>query len=480
MIIGEMAIGKRFRPDMLVTRLLEAGRGRILAAALITTAAVALADWRVGNLSLGGLYLIPMLLAATILSPRAIVLYAILCAALKCAFDDSHFLVEYAVRFFGSLFSYVISGLFVVEVIRNREMALRHLGQITHEQRLRNVAQERLKTFVESSPAAILTLNSEGIVIAANHAAHVLFGLGAEQTLEGRSVKPYMPVLTDALRIGAGREALRTAAQAQGRKENGTIFLSDVWFSTYATREGTQLAAIVVDSSEEMRNREELQVQQLTANSRLVVAAVLHEIRNFCGAISVVYSNLKERSAPCRVEEIQGLETLVKGLGRVASLELYGKGQSAIEEVPLQQVLDDLRIVIEPNWSEIDGSVSWNVPDSSIRVLADRYGLMQVFMNLAQNSHRAVQTGAVRSLTITVAPNGKRVLVTFRDTGCGIADPGHLFQPFQPGADVTGLGLFISRVILRNYGGELRYAPVEQGCSFVVDLPYAGMVKASV
>ena len=56
-----------------------------------------------------------------------------MCAVLKCAFDDSHFLVEYVVRFFGSLFSYVISGLFVVEVIRNREMALRHLGQITHD-----------------------------------------------------------------------------------------------------------------------------------------------------------------------------------------------------------------------------------------------------------------------------------------------------------------------------------------------------------
>ena len=153
-----------------------------------------------------------------------------------------------------------------------------------------------------------------------------------------------------------------------------------------------------------MRNREELQVQQLSTNSRLVAAAVLHEIRNFCGAISVVYSNLKERSSPCRVEEIQGLETLINGLGRVASLELYGKGQSTIEEVPLQQVLDDLRIVIEPNWHDSDGCVTWNVPDSNVRVLADRYGLMQVFMNLAQNSHRAVQASAVRRLTITVAP----------------------------------------------------------------------------
>ena len=474
MIIESMAtaaVGERFDVQKGVQILLNTGRGRMLAGIAIAIPAIAWIDWHWISISLGGLYIFPMLVAATIFSSRGTVALAVLCAVLRCCFDDSHFYYVYAVRFATSFVTYVISGLFVVAVMRNREMALEHLSLITREQRLRNEAQERLKTLIESSPAAILTLNQQGVVLAANHAANVLFGLEEDRTLEGYSIKPYMPVLIEALRLGTGGEAFRTSAQSQGRRQNGELFLADLWFSTYSTADGMQLAAIVVDSSEEMRDREEENVRQLSNHSRLVAAAVLHEVRNLCSAISVVYSNLKERNEPCRVEEIQGLEALITGLSRVASLELYGRERGSLEGVPLQQVLDDLRIIIEPSWHEIGGSVCWKVPDSTVRVLADRYGLMQVFLNLVQNSHRAVQASPVRNLCIRVEMGKERAVLQFEDTGCGVRDPQRLFQPFQHGADVTGLGLFISRVLVRSYGGELRFQPVETGSSFVIELP---------
>lgn len=478
MIIGDMAtaaVSERFTVQKGVQVLLNTSRGRVLAGIAVAIPAIAYIDWHWISISLGGLYIFPMLFAATVLSSRATVGLALLCAILRCCFDDSHFAYQYAIRFSTSFATYVISGLFIVAVMRKREMALEHLALITREQRLRNEAQERLKTLVESSPAAILTLNQKGIVLAANHAANVLFGLEGDRTLEGLSIRPYMPVLTEAVRLGTGGKALRTSAQSQGRRQNGEIFLADLWFSTYPTGDGTQLAAIVVDSSEEMRDREQENLRQLSNHSRLVAAAVLHEVRNLCSAISVVYANLKDRNEPCRVEEIQGLEALITGLSRVASLELYGRERGSLEGVPLQQVLDDLRIIIEPSWQEIGGSVFWKVPDSTLRVLADRYGLMQVFLNLAQNSHRAVQASAARNLSIRVETCNQRAVLRFEDTGCGVRDPQRLFQPFQQGADVTGLGLFISRVLVRSYGGELRFQPVETGSSFVIELPlFAG------
>lgn len=464
----------------IVPRLLNAGKYRVLTGTFLVIALIAFIDWRVGNnLSLGGFYILPMLLAATVLPPNAIVALAFSCALLRVSFGDSRLPVQYGLHFVFSSVTYMFSGLFVVAVIRNREMALQHLAQITREQRLRNEAQERLRILVESSPAAILTLDEQGTVLAANRAADMLFGLEADFKMEGRSIKPYMPVLSEVLRLGARSKLFHTAAEAQGRKENGELFLADLWFSTYVSREGTQLAAIVVDASEEMRDREQQNVRNLSTSSRLVVAAVLHEIRNLCSAISVVYSNLKERDSPCRVEDIQGLETLVRGLSRVASLELYGREHEVLEDIPLQQLLDELSIIIEPNWQEIGGTISWTVPEATVRVLADRYGLMQVFLNLAQNSHRAVQAGSARKLAIQVAVSGKRAMITFGDTGCGIADPRHLFQPFQQGADVTGLGLFISRALVRSYGGELRFQPQAEGCSFTVELPVTSVRRAN-
>ena len=47
----------------------------------------------------------------------------------------------------------------------------------------------------------------------------------------------------------------------------------------------------------------------------------------------------------------------------------------------------------------------------------------------------------------------------FEDSGPGIAAPERLFQPFQQGAEGTGLGLYISRAVLRSYGGDLRFEP---------------------
>jgi signal transduction histidine kinase len=51
-----------------------------------------------------------------------------------------------------------------------------------------------------------------------------------------------------------------------------------------------------------------------------------------------------------------------------------------------------------------------------------------------------------------------------------VLHPEHLFRPFQQEAQRTGLGLFLSRAIMRACRGELRYKPVPGGASFVVEM----------
>jgi len=76
-------------------------------------------------------------------------------------------------------------------------------------------------------------------------------------------------------------------------------------------------------------------------------------------------------------------------------------------------------------------------------VLAERHGLLQTFLNLSKNSHRAVEDRPVRELAIAVSTSGNMACIRFQDTGTGVADPNRLFKPFQPGADGAGLGLFV-------------------------------------
>ena len=449
-----------------------AGRGRILSLAAAMVAIIAVSDWWIGlNISLGALYVVPMILAALALPTRPLIGTAFICAIFRMLFDSPGSTLEAVLRFVLALVAYASVGLFVSALLRNQQQTIDHLGTIRQEHQLRTQAEQQLKALVESSPAAILTLDSRGVVLAANNSAANLFGLEPNESMEGLSIEEYLPVLREALLLDASVEPFRTAAQSQGRRRNGEIFLADIWFSTYAGPEGKRLAAIVVDSSEEMREREEQSLRQLSTGSRILASAVLHEVRNLCGAFSVIYSNLKQRGEACRIEDLEGLDNLVQGLARVTSLELQRKEPEVLEAVSIQRLLDDLRIVIEPNWKDIDGRTRWQLPEQMPRIVADRHALLQVFLNLAQNSHRAVQESEIRELTIGVTLDRQRILIRFQDTGPGVSDPKMLFQPFQHGAASTGLGLYISRALLRSFGGELKYEPAATGACFLVEVP---------
>jgi PAS domain S-box-containing protein len=450
--------------DRILLFLLSAGNAKVLPIALVMIVTIAIADWQVGlDISLGILYIVPMVLGAIVLRTKWVVLLAILCAALRSVFDSPHSQVETALRFVFATAAYTTAGLFIAAVMRNRE-----------EQARRAEAEEQLKTLAESSPAGILTLDSRGVVLAANGALQELFGLTSGESLKGRNISHFLPLLVDALQVDTGASPFRTAAQAQGKRQNGELFLADIWFSTYLSPKGRRLAAIVIDSSEEMRHREEQNLRQLRLNSRIMAGAMLHEIRNLCSAISVLYANAGGRSDVAPAPELQGLDQLVKGLSRIASLDLKPVEQGALETVSLNDVLSDFRIITEPSWSEADATILWSIPADTPKVLADRQGLLQVLLNLAQNSLRAVQSCAERTLAVSVSVSPDKVSVRLQDSGPGVRDPQNLFQPFQPGAASTGLGLYISRSLLRSYGGDLRFDPQDRGAAFVLELARAG------
>jgi signal transduction histidine kinase len=247
-----------------------------------------------------------------------------------------------------------------------------------------------------------------------------------------------------------------------------------MWFSTYRTSQGSRLAAMVVDTSEDLRNREEFSLHQLLAASRILVGAVSHEVRNVCGAIAVVHESLARNSALADNKDFEALGTLILALEKIAALELRQTAYQAAR-VDLPAVLEELRIVIEPALREEDVAVAWDIQPGLPAVWADRQSLMQVFLNLTKNSQRAMLDQPVRALKITARAEGQRIVVRVQDTGGGVSHPERLFRPFQSGAQATGLGVYLSRAFMRSFHGELRYESGQRpggsgGATFVVEL----------
>jgi len=321
---------------------------------------------------------------------------------------------------------------------------------------------------VDSSPAAIITTSSDGCVLLANDAAHRLFGLRLG-TLPGQTIRDYLPALVNVPSLDSSRQVFRTAMQCRGRRADGEVFQADVWFSTYVTSAGPRLAAMVLDTSEDLRTHEESSLHQILASSRIMVAAMSHEVRNVCGAIALVHENLSRSGKLKENKDFETLGTLVLALERVAAMDLR-QSTSHATAVEVQTLLDELRIVIEGGLRDSGVTTRWEMEPDLPPVWADRQSVMQVFLNLAKNSERAMENQERKELTVTALREGSGVAIRFHDTGHGVTYPDRLFHPFQSDAESTGLGLYLSRAFMRSFKGDLHYEPQPLGATFVVEL----------
>jgi PAS domain S-box-containing protein len=208
--------------------------GVLVASGLSVLAIAALDWWTKPYFSMGFLYLFPIMLAAGFLPRWAIVALGVACALLSERFsnlDPS----DSTIRLMFETLALCGCGLFTSEVLRNRRLSLS--------------SQERLRVLVETSPAAIVTIDERGFIELANRAATELM-VPRDGHLIGYPIAAFLPELHHALRW-EDRPQFRTSMQCRGQRGNGETFLADVWFSTYKDGTTPKLAAIIADVSEE-------------------------------------------------------------------------------------------------------------------------------------------------------------------------------------------------------------------------------------
>lgn len=188
--------------------------------------------WTKPYVALGFLYLFPLVLAAAFLPRRAIAILAVICAALAELFSS---LEPSFVRLTFEALALAGCGLFVGELVRNRRLDLE--------------SQTRLKTLVETSPAAIVTVDGQGFIEIANRAAVELLAPRVGDLI-GYPIAAFLPELHHALRWEEAPQ-FRASMQCRGHRGNGEPFYADVWFSTYQEGRSPHLAAIIARISQD-------------------------------------------------------------------------------------------------------------------------------------------------------------------------------------------------------------------------------------
>jgi PAS domain S-box-containing protein len=368
-------------------------------------------------------------------------------------------------------------GLYSREIFVHRRQEQESRQRIEKEVAARREAEEQLQFLIQSSPVAVLVMSARGEILTGNSAADYLFRVGAGE-LVGKNISRYIPALGRVPSWEDTEQAFRTEMQCRGKRDDGEIFLANVFFSTYKTAMGPRLAALVVDASEDLRDRAEYSFEQLMAGSRILVGAVSHELGNVCSAIAVIYENLARSADLAKNQDFEALGALVEALNKIASFELRKSiGGFDAKIIDLAEILDEARIVLEPYCAESDIELRWDIPEKLPAVRTDPHSLLQVLLNLTKNSRRALEGANLKRIDVSVAVGNEIASIRVCDTGPGIARTEKLFQPLQKGAEAAGLGLFLSRAFMRSFGGDLRHEPDAPGCCFVIELAIGGITS---
>lgn len=257
---------------------------------------------------------------------------------------------------------------------------------------------------------------------------------------------------------------------------------------------------IVKDLTRIKTMMEQLAASEKMASVGQMAAGVAHEINTPLGVI-LGYSQLMMDDFSPESDQGQNLaiiERQTKACRKIVAdlLKFSRQSESAREDISINEILMDVIAVTQHSLNMDHINVHQDFAPDLPLIVGDTERLRQVFVNLVNNAHHAMEKQGSGELTMITRfdPITHEVVATVRDTGHGIPDKirAKIFDPFFTTKSVgkgTGLGLSVSYGIIQGHGGRIEVeSPVTdrqsgekvQGTAFHVKIPAALVEPASI
>jgi signal transduction histidine kinase len=224
---------------------------------------------------------------------------------------------------------------------------------------------------------------------------------------------------------------------------------------------------------------------QLAQNEKL--ASLGESVAQVANQIKKAMAVIRERSQilTARPDSESRIQSMAGKIGKYAHRtdDLVENMLRFAQETPLQLAPVEVKSLLESTLQLGRTSKLANVQVSLIQredvpyVLGDSSQLLHVFLQIITNAVDALQETNGGTLEILVASIGTHVRIEFSDSGAGIKEPEHVFEPFyttKPVGKGTGLGLSTCYGIIQKHQGEIAcHNRPEGGAVFTVLLPVA-------
>jgi PAS domain S-box-containing protein len=358
--------------------------------------------------------------------------------------------------------------------------------------------QPILPQLIDSLDEAVLVVNHERRIVAANRRYVDVFGLRGTVCSEEQCPDRAFPAspddpggcgACDVLETHQPTRRLRLVPDAKGTKRR--------WEGTMSPVMGpggdvTHVVEVWRDVSERTRLESQLSHSERLASLGILAAGVAHEMNNPLASVLVAVESVQRRLAagrevegPCSpdpeiVELLEVMERETRRCREISDkLTLLAQPYTGPSTwVDLNQAVHDtltlLRYILKQQGVEAGTELEASLPT----IWARESGMRSVCMNLMLNAVQAMPTGG--TLLVRTKRVDQRVVLEVADTGPGIA-PEHLdriWDPFfttKPPGSGTGLGLSITQRIVTRHGGRIGAENRgEGGARFTVELPVTG------
>jgi PAS domain S-box-containing protein len=368
----------------------------------------------------------------------------------------------------------------------------------------------KLEAILNTAVAAIVTIDSDGIIDSVNPATTAMFGYTAEEML-GRNVKMLMPepyaaghdgYLANYLRTGS-KKIIGIGREVTARRKDGTTFPMHLAVSEFEANGQRHFAGIITDRSARKAAQDALkeserrlaQAQKMEAVGQLA-GGIAHDFNNL---LTVIVGNLELMELRATDEQLLALLRRIQaaaGSGADLTQRLLGFSR----QLPLVPQKVNMNAVVVHTSELLRRSLGEHIalstglgPDLWI-VEADPTQIESALTNLAINARDAMPNGGrllieTRNVTfdaeqaaagLDLKP-GDYVAMAVSDTGAGIPPEirDRVFEPFfttKPKGRGTGLGLAMIYGFTKQSGGHVTlYSEVGHGTTVTLYLPrFAG------
>jgi len=331
--------------------------------------------------------------------------------------------------------------------------------------KMENSRQEQyFRTLLEHLAAGIITFDENGFILHANSSAKKL--LSVEVLTHLQQIERIDRKLFDAINNIKPYERKLIAFLA----ENGEIQLS-----LKATSFKTNENELVILSIQDIKN--ELDEKEIESWMKLI-RVLMHEIMNSITPITSLSESLSNiysvDGSPVKPEQVnvktiattlQGLNVIKEqGKGLMSFVESYRKLTRVPEPEKKYFKVSDLFSRVRILYNSLDNSANCKLSviltNPSLELFADQNLISQVLINLLKNAVEANENNSDATIRISAnegTDNHPEICVI--DNGPGIPEENidEIFVPFfTTRQNGSGIGLSISRQIMRVHGGNLK------------------------